>query len=260
MNQIYVILGAPFWRAAGKKIGLWYAHGAISRSLQIAVKLAHIVFTSTEQGMKIETLKRKIVGQGIDTGLFNLATREPSEILRLITVGRISQSKNIETLLRACSELKVNAIPFHFDIIGSATTPGEEMYAQKVKQLSLNLGIEENVTWVGAVVQSSLPKYLQSADIFIHDGSTDSLDKALLEAVLCGCVVISSNPAYQGITEKLAPALLFRPHDWSELFSILKWLHSQSQGERRQIMEPVCSFVHNSYNIFNLISGIVMKY
>jgi len=260
MNQIYVILGAPFWRAAGKKVGLWYAHGTVSRSLQLAVKPSHIVFTSTKEGMRIETNKRAIVGQGIDTDFFKPLPKETNTILQLITVGRLSQSKNIETLLDACTQLKNNNIAFHFSIIGPAITPTEERYAEKIKKQCDDLGLEKEVTWVGAISQSALPAYLQKAEVFIHDGSTDSLDKALLEAVLCGCVVVSSNPAYRAITEKLAPALLFSPHDAPALASTLQTLSHQPPNIRQQIMQPVFTFIHESYSISKLISGIVSRY
>lgn len=260
MNQIYVILGAPFWWVAGKRVGLWYAHGAVSRSLWVAVQFAHHIFTSTEQGLRIETAKRIIVGQGIDTALFVPLKKEKSAVLQLITVGRIAASKNIDTLLRAAAELRASKIPFHLTIIGPTATGKDEVYKQELKQLCEALQLQDTVTWVGAVAQSALPTHLQTADIFIHDGATDSLDKALLEAVLCGCVVVSSNPAYRGIAETLTPALIYTPHDASALACIIRHLYPQSEQERQQIMQPVYSFVHNAYSISNLISGIVSKY
>jgi hypothetical protein len=81
MNQIYVILGAPLWRTWSKKVGLWYAHGAVSYSLKVAVRLANIVFTSTEEGLRIATPKKVIVGQGIDTAIFQTVTKSPSDTL-----------------------------------------------------------------------------------------------------------------------------------------------------------------------------------
>lgn len=260
MNQVYVILGAPFWRAVGKRVGLWYAHGTVSLSLRVAVILAHTIFTSTEQGMKIETRKRKLVGQGIDTAIFKKISKQSSARLRLITVGRLSQSKNIDTLLKACAELKARGVPFQFEIIGSATTADEEVYAQKIKLLAHNMGLAREVTWVGPVSQSRLPTYLQSADVFIHDGSTNSLDKALLEAVFCGCTVVSSNPAYQAITKALAPTLLFPAHDSVALTSILLTIFDQSIDQRGVIMGSVYTFVNDSYSISQLVSGIVSEY
>lgn len=260
MNQIYVILGAPFWRACGKKVGLWYAHGAVTKSLHIATHLAHIVFTSTEQGMRINSPKRNVVGQGIDTKHFYFVPKVPSQTLRLITVGRISKSKNISTLLHACAELKKQKILFVFKVVGLATNLLEERYEIEMKKLAKELRIEDEVKWVGPVKPTNLPPELQSADIFIHDGATDSLDKALLEAVLCGCVVVSSNPSYVGLMRLLTPNYLYQPNDYLQLTKIIQSVDKISADARQLGMKPVQEFVHDSYSISNLISGIVQRY
>ena len=97
MNQIYVILGAPLWRLLGKRIGLWYAHGAVSISLKFAERLTNHVFTASAESFKILSKKILITGHGIDTEHF-MPTNVPKD-LDLITVGRITQSKNLDTLI-----------------------------------------------------------------------------------------------------------------------------------------------------------------
>jgi len=259
MNQIYVILGAPFWRLWGKRVGLWYAHGAVTNSLTVAVVLAHLVFTSTEQGMRIVTKKRRIVGQGIDTDVFTATKRVPLETLRLVTVGRISQSKNIQTLIMACAQLKQRGLPFSFRIVGPATTPAEEQYANEMRVLVTTLGLAAEITWVGSLPQAALPIELHVADIFIHDGVTNSLDKALLEAALCGCVVISSNPSYHSITSHVAPELLYSPGNADELVSIITAVYTD-RVRYTQIQQAVTNFLSRTHSVSNLISGIVIKY
>ena len=214
MNQIYVILGAPLWKVLRKKISFWYAHGKVSFSLRIATVLTDIVFTSTSEGFQIDTYKKYIVGQGIDTEIFTpLLKQKNEELLQLITVGRIAPTKNIGTLLRACTLLKKQEVRFHFKVIGVAITEEENQYFEQMKKLAVSEDIEENVTWVGPIKNSQLPTYLQAASVFIHDSATASLDKALLEAALCGCVVISSNKAYRALTNNIAPGLLFTEGD-----------------------------------------------
>jgi glycosyltransferase involved in cell wall biosynthesis len=260
MNQLYVLLGALVWRALRKRIGLWYAHGAVSLSLRLAVPLTHHVFTSTKEGLQVATKKRVIVGQGIDTALFKLPTQKSnSKTLRLITVGRIAASKNIETLLQACAQLKKQTIDFHFTIVGVGTIASESQYEQAMKELAHNLGLDDYVTWVGAVNQQSLPGHLQQSDIFIHDGATNSLDKTLLEAVLCGCIVVSSNPAYRTISTSHTPELLFSPKDTAQLVSILQNIHSTPALESKGT-QAMQHFVITNYSMQHLISGIVGKY
>lgn len=255
MNQIYVILGAPFWRAQRKKIGLWYAHGSVPRSLKFAVTLSDKVFTSTEEGLRIDTPKRVLVGQGIDTDNFKEISKTPSDTLRIITVGRIAQSKNIETLLTACARLKEANIQFHFTIVGVPITEAEHLYDINMKSLTAYFGLIDNVRWAGPVSNHQLPTVLQQSDIFIHDGSTNSLDKALLEAVLCGCVVVSSNPAYKTLTHELAPEYLFTLKDEKKLADIIKKYHQYTEK-----MLKVKSMVKEEFTISNLISGIVSQY
>lgn len=256
MNQIYVILGAPVWRLLGKQVGLWYAHGAVSRSLKLAVLLTNLVFTSTKEGLRIETNKRVIVGQGIDVDKFKLpVSKEPSDVLRLVTVGRIAQSKNIETLLKACSILKQQNIEFEFKIVGSPITRDEEGYETSLIKLVESLGITDQVMWVGAVSNHDLPELLQQSDIFIHDGSTNSLDKALLEAVLCGCIVISSNEAYVSLLNDIIKESTYKQGDYSQLANIIvnsdfsKW-----NTERLQ------NFCKENFTIKNLAQNIIKKY
>ena len=254
MNQIYVILGAPFWRALRKPVGLWYAHGAVSPSLRLATRMTNHVFTSTPEGFRINSPKCVIVGQGIDTTLFVPTSKEFSDVLRLITVGRISISKNIDTLVRTCSLLKEWGVRFHFKIVGLATTEGEQAYERTVRKLASELQLDAEIEWTGAVSNRELPRLLQQSDIFIHDGATNSLDKTLLEAALCGCIVVSSNPAYRGLIEAVAPDLLFYPKDHKALANIIK------ETEHHQVAETVRNLILQKYDISTLAKNIINTY
>lgn len=260
MNQIYVILGAPVWRVCGRKVGLWYAHGAVTISLYISAWLSDSIFTSTQNGMRINTLKRKIVGQGIDTDIFTTAPKSDSKTLRLITVGRITESKNIDTLLKACGELKKQKVKFVFKVIGAPMSESEKKYQNTMEELADKLNIAQEVEWTGAVSNFDLSPHLQQSDIFIHDGSTNSLDKTLLEAALCGCVVVSSNPSYKEITKDFSPELLFMPRDEYGLSKILAQVSNLDLGIKEAVMKQVVYTIRSNHSVEGLISGIVTKF
>ena len=255
MNQQYVILGAPLWRSLKKKVGLWYAHGAVSSSLKLSIKFSNFVFTSTKEGLRIDSPKRIIVGQGIDFEIFKSTQKKENPVLQLITVGRISQSKNIETLLRTCSLLKEKQIFFKFKIVGVPTTDNEAFYAKEMYQLTKQLNLQKEVGWIGPVPNHDLPKLLQQSDVFIHDGSTNSLDKALVEAVLCGCVVLSSNPSYKALTEDIAPNYLYNQGDSKKLADILINLMKNTIEK-----EEVRNRFSKNFSIVTLVSAIVGEY
>jgi glycosyltransferase involved in cell wall biosynthesis len=261
MNQVYVLLGSLLWRVWGKKIGLWYAHGKVSNSLRIAERMAHVLFTSTAQGLRLETPKRAIVGQGIDLVHFSFQKKEAQvDIVKLVTVGRISQSKNIETLISACQLLKEKGLLFIFNIVGTSYTPAEKEYEKEMRTKVEKLRLTDCIKWRDSISQEKLPLVLQESDIFIQDSTTQSLDKALLEAVACGCVVISSNSSYKSFSFELAPQYCFSSNNAIELCAILESVILLSSGSRELTMKGLRKALEEQHSIEGLISRIVKKF
>jgi glycosyltransferase involved in cell wall biosynthesis len=191
MNQIYVILGAPFWRTFGKKVGLWYAHGSTPRTLVWAEKMTDIVFTASEDSFKVLSKKVLVPGHGIDTKHFT-----PLDLAKkrdLITVGRITLSKNLTALIEIVEELqKIQLVTL--SIVGVAVTEIEKQHDAELKKLISEKGLGNVVEFVGKVSQKDLPKVLGEAKVFVTTAQNGSLDKAMLEAMACGLPVVSMAP------------------------------------------------------------------
>ncbi len=260
MNQVYVLLGGLMWRGLQKRVGLWYAHGAVPFSLRVAVLLAHHVYTSTPEGMRVGASKRKVVGQGIDTAHFYCAPRTPSPNLRLGTVGRISSSKNILTLIEACALVRSTGKSLTFMIVGVPITQQDYAYAECIYASIRTHSLDDVVVWKGTVSQQDLPSCLYTTDIFIHDGATQSLDKALLEAVACGCVVVSSNPAYVEFAREYTPELLYAPGDVQALAHSIQQIATLSTDARSARMRPLRDLVAREHNLKGLIVKILKGY
>lgn len=256
MNQVYVLLAGLLWRMLRKRVGLWYAHGTVSASLRAAVVLSHVIFTSTAQGMRVPTKKRVITGQGIDPAQFTYSERTLTQPLRLCTIGRVGASKHIDTLLRAVALLQEQGVACHFTVVGGPATAQEEQYQADMHTLVNELEVADSVTWAGPQPYRALPALLAQTDVFIHDGATNSLDKTLVEAVMSGCVVISSNPSYRGLTEALAPELLFPPQNHAALAAcVSKQLVTPSQH-----VTAVREHVLETCSIAGLITTILREY
>lgn len=260
MNQVYVILGGLLWRLWGKRIGLWYAHGAVSTSLRVATVLTHIVFTSTPQGFRIRSPKVVVTGQGIDMSRFRFVPRTESAVLRLMIVGRIAESKGIRTLLEACHRLKESGVPFIFNIVGAATTETERQYEATLHEYCKVAGLESAVRWPGPASQAELPGLLAATDIFIHDGATNSLDKVLVEAVACGVPVISSNPSYRYIIGESTLPIFFQPRDSEALAAKITDLASRPLFDKNEFTRAAAAKVQQEHSLSNLISGIIGRY
>ena len=198
MNPEYVLASGLSWKLLRKTITMWYAHGATSLRLSIATWLAKRVFTSTPSGFRYDSSKRLIVGQGIDVSQFSPQDKysDATNQVKLITVGRIAPSKQLETLIDAVYKLREMEHYPVLKLVGMSNTESEKTYEAKLRDQASTLGLEDQVEFYGAVPQAELMKVLQQSDIFVSDGATGSLDKALLEAMATRLMVISSNESF----------------------------------------------------------------
>ncbi len=189
MNQIYVILGAPLWRLWSKRISLWYMHGKVSVSLRLAEKMAHVIFTGSKESFRLRSRKLIVTGHGIDTTLF-----KPMQTIKdidLVTVGRITPSKNIELLLETLAEIrKTHSVTL--TIVGQVSSEAEAQYQLRLKARAASLGVTDAVIWHGKETNTGLPSLLNRSKVFVHAATNGSLDKVVLEAMAAGLPVVSS--------------------------------------------------------------------
>lgn len=206
MNPEYVLLGGFLWRRWGKKIGLWYAHCSRTHKLARAVVLVDRVLTVAPDSFPISTPKLKALGHGIDTALFKPGLRQESLEMRIITTGRVAESKHVVEMLNVLDVLFARGETFTFTIVGVATSPAEERYAARLTKEMTRRPYGEKVRLLGAVAHRELPAVLQNQDLFFNFGSTGNMDKAGLEALACGIPVIATNGAFEQL---LAPYGLY---------------------------------------------------
>ena len=191
MNQIYVILGAPLWRSLGKRIKFWYMHGAKSWSLRLAAALAQVIYTGSRESFPLKSRKVVVTGHGIDTDHF--LPRESIKTTDLVTVGRITASKNLGLLIEAVAELQ-SAYPVTLTIVGAPQTESERAYYEALQQSVSANHLENKIIFKGKLIQRDLPNVLGSAKVFVTAATNGSLDKAVLEAMAVGLPVVSMAP------------------------------------------------------------------
>lgn len=179
MTPIWVVLGMFAFK---KPVYLWYEARGARWPLHIALRMVRKVFSASKAGMPIATSKSMVTGHGIDTDLFQMG--EGKRTIPLITVGRITQSKNLPAIMDAAQSLHLP-----LKIIGAPLTDNDHLLMKTLKITGDSLS------------QAHLIPVLQSASIFLH-ASTTSLDKAVLEAMACGCIVVSSAEAFKNVLPK----------------------------------------------------------
>jgi glycosyltransferase involved in cell wall biosynthesis len=184
-----LILGIPL-RILKVPQGLWYSHSKKSPLLRAAYSFVNVIFTSTKAASPIRSKKVKYIGHGIDTKLF---FREENKIRTgTVSVGRIAPIKKIESGIEILS--KCESPDPTFTLIGPQP---DTKYLLDLLETSERLNIQLRV--LDGVDQQKLPSIL-NAYKFYFTGTPESVDKATLEAALCGCIPISDNIAVLELT------------------------------------------------------------
>jgi glycosyltransferase involved in cell wall biosynthesis len=207
----YVVYGGWLSRIMGKPLGLWYLHKSLTWKLRLAVQMVNYIFTAHEDGFPLHTNKLVVTGHGIDTALFDAPRDLDHSTLNLLTVGRISKSKNLLTLVKSAILLtqKLEKKVF-FDIIGEPYLSEDTKYLTQLQSYVDEHNASSTIRFAGKVNHEHIPQYLAQADVFLNASSTGGIDKAVLEAFVAGVPVVTSNSAFRNMLQE---KYLFREGD-----------------------------------------------
>jgi len=264
MNHIYAILGGWLWKIRNKKVGLWYAHKQVGFSPALAEKFVDIIFTASAKSFRIKSKKVKIVGHGIDTDKFKpRLSKGNNEIFKIVSAGRIAPIKNYETLIGAVELLlKIDKNKkIEVNIIGAPQTEAEDEYLNKLQKLVTDKKLGEALSFLGAVTNKEVVNHLQSSDLFVNMSQTGSLDKAVLEAMACGKLIITANESFIEILGDLSKKLILDDNNPVELADKIKFFMSaDNQTEKQKIEKELREIVVNNHDLDNLVLKIIKIY
>lgn len=189
------------WLGVPKRVPvyLWYTHAGINRWLRWSEPMMEKIFTASQESLTIPTAKKVVTRHGIDIQSLAPAAGVAPEKLKLVTVGRLTPSKDVETLIRGCAALQGRGLSVTLDVIGGSMAGGDDAYAARMRAICKELHCEESVRFLGFVPWREIAPVYRSAWIFINASRTGSVDKAVLEAMACGSLVLTSNVSFQPI-------------------------------------------------------------
>ncbi|MFM8320107.1 MAG: glycosyltransferase family 4 protein [Chloroflexota bacterium] len=111
---------------------------------------------------------------------------QPGRPLRLITVGRLVDDKNIDALLQALPLIQKEQPAVHLDIVGE----GERLL--QLQQAAASLGLHSAVTFHGNVSHEQVLRLLAGAHLFVFPSRREGFPKAVLEALACGLPALTT--------------------------------------------------------------------
>jgi glycosyltransferase involved in cell wall biosynthesis len=216
----YVVAAYPAARLSQTPLFLWYTHGQGSRWLRVAHRLSSGILTASLDGFPFRSPKIVATGHGIDLGKFRPIASPPHPGARtLLSVGRISPIKGHEVPIEALSILahERGMTDLQLRIIGDTPLASQRWYLEKLRRLVTREKLDRQVRFLGSVPYGSIDRHLNDCDVFLSASNTGSLDKAPLEAMACGKVLLTSNPSFRKEIEGFEDLLSFRPGNSADL-------------------------------------------
>lgn len=201
MGAIFNILAAPFFcirKFYKTQFFWWKAHGHINTVGKFALVFVDRAYTSTESGFAIQTFKRHVIGQAVDGTVFTPPQLSAIRNKEVIFVGRIMPVKRIEDFIDTAKILNARDSEIIFTIVG----PTDDIaYLKTLKDRCVSLSLQDCIQFVGPKTQTELVHMYQHATIFLNTSVTHSMDKTVLESILCGCIPVTGNRAFSSLLE-----------------------------------------------------------
>jgi len=209
--------------------------------------------------------KIRVIHCGVDLRKFNPSEIKKNKIFTILSVGRLTQKKGFDVLLRACSLLNNKKLPIKCKIV---FVKGD--FEKEIFELYDNLNLEEYVELIHGLRQDELLDCYNRADCFVlpciisDDNDRDGIPVVILEALAMEIPVVSTNVS--GIPEVVInnqTGLVVEPNNAEDLANTIEKLYLDEKLRTtlglkgRQLVEQQFEI---STNVDRLLSCILYKY
>jgi glycosyltransferase involved in cell wall biosynthesis len=138
--------------------------------------------------------------------------------LRILYVGRLSSSKNVDVLLEAVAKVKADDKPVQCTIIGD----GPERAALEAQ--TIRLGLSNRVTFTGGMGFESVLNHYEQANVLVLASNVEGWPKAIAEGMAFGLVCIGTERGMMPQMLGEGRGLLVPLRDAEALAKRLKWV------------------------------------
>lgn len=131
----------------------------------------------------------EMIPHGVDTDWFYPREEQhpavDPEKTTLLYVGRLGARKGIDLALRALAEANDEEIKF--------LIAGTGRHEEFLRTLTIELGLNDSVLFLGFIPDDELPALYSSVDVFVLPSQYEGFGLVLLEAIACGTPVIGAD-------------------------------------------------------------------
>jgi glycosyltransferase involved in cell wall biosynthesis len=173
--------------------------------------------------LDVDPTKLHLIPEAVDHDLFRpgdhdeavelIARRHGVSGPFILFVSSLWPYKNCAGLLRAFAVARPRLEGRKLAVVG----PGRDVeYVAELRGLAAELGIADDVAWIGGVPLAETVDFYRAADAFVYPSFNETFGLPILEAMATGCPVVTSNVSAMPETAGGA-ALLAAPDDPEEL-------------------------------------------
>jgi len=221
--------------------------GQVKRALQLA---DHIICVSSAlQEAVLELVSRppdtiSVIPNGVNPLDFVTAQKDGGdkdgsmEVRQLLYVGNLNYTKGIDVLIRAMALLP-NVRTVHLTIVGNGRIRSE------LERLGGELGLQDNIRFVGGVPHAEVIKWMARSDLLIVPSRTEGFGIVAIEAMAAGLPVVASDVG--GLRETVQPetGILCEPNNAKALAEAIRralerrWMLSEIRNRAARYDWPV---------------------
>ena len=155
--------------------------------------------SEVQRYLQVDPRKLKLIYEAVDHDLFRPGDADAAraQIARhgvtkpfVLFVSSLWPYKNCDGLLRAWALARSDLGDRQLAIVGYGR---DEKYVASLHSLAAELGIASDVVFVGGVPLEETVNFYRAADIFVYPSLNETFGLPILEAMACGCPVVTSD-------------------------------------------------------------------
>jgi glycosyltransferase involved in cell wall biosynthesis len=178
---------------------------------------------------------------------FNLK-KNNSSIFTIGCVSRLSPEKDLVTVLKAFHEAKKKIRKLHLYLAG------EGAEKKKLMELTVELGIENEVTFLGKI--SNVASFLQNVDLLVLSSKFEGFGMVLLEAMATHTrIVAAMNSGIEEVIGNNGAGMFFETSNYEDLSSKI-YLSSTKIGSEFVAKQNIQLQIFSAEKMFNEIERI----
>lgn len=156
---------------------------------------------------KLSANQIRVIGNFYDADQIVQQSAEPKNIqleqlyeknLVLVSTGRLNREKGLIYLIEIFAKLRQHTNNVKLVLVGDG--PEKTHLLAQCAQLGLTAGVSETFTQMPDVIfvgnQTNVFKYLKNATLYVTNSSSEGFPNGIVEAMICGVTVVSSDCPY----------------------------------------------------------------